>query len=103
MKFGFIAKHRGIWPSAGWLCEALGVLSKSRGSAPKKPKYALLTGVSCGRRMGSGKGLAEVCTKAEIAMEYQLTTNPLCFVPANLPTKNRRIAAINGERQRSPR
>ena len=28
MKFGFIAKHRGIWP-AGWLCEALGV---SRGS-----------------------------------------------------------------------
>src|SRR5438445_6780436 len=24
MKFGFIAKHRGIWP-AGWLCEALGV------------------------------------------------------------------------------
>jgi Transposase and inactivated derivatives len=24
MKFGFIAKHRGIWPAA-WLCEALGV------------------------------------------------------------------------------
>lgn len=24
MKFGFIAKHRGIWP-AGWLCGALGV------------------------------------------------------------------------------
>jgi hypothetical protein len=24
MKFGFIAKHRGIWPT-GWLCEALGV------------------------------------------------------------------------------
>ena len=24
MKFGFIAKHRGIWP-AGWVCEALGV------------------------------------------------------------------------------
>ena len=24
MKFGFIAKHRGIWP-VGWLCEALGV------------------------------------------------------------------------------
>ena len=24
VKFGFIAKHRGIWP-AGWLCEALGV------------------------------------------------------------------------------
>jgi putative transposase len=24
MKFGFVAKHRGIWPAA-WLCEALGV------------------------------------------------------------------------------
>ena len=34
MKFGFIAKHRGIWP-AGWLCEALGV---SRGGY-----YAWLT------------------------------------------------------------
>jgi transposase len=43
-------------------------------------------------------GGGSVCTKAEIAMEYQLTTNPLRFVPANLPTKNRR-----SERQRSPR
>ena len=34
MKFGFIAKHRGIWP-ADWLCEALGV---SRGGF-----YAWLT------------------------------------------------------------
>ena len=34
MKFGFIAKHRGIWP-ARWLCEALGV---SRGGY-----YAWLT------------------------------------------------------------
>ena len=34
MKFGFVAKHRGIWP-AGWLCEALGV---SRGGF-----YAWLT------------------------------------------------------------
>src|SRR5438046_5456655 len=34
VKFGFIAKHRGIWP-AGWLCEALGV---SRGGF-----YAWLT------------------------------------------------------------
>ena len=34
MKFGFIAKHRGIWP-AEWLCEALGV---SRGGF-----YAWLT------------------------------------------------------------
>jgi putative transposase len=24
MTFGFIAKHRGIWP-IGWLCKALGV------------------------------------------------------------------------------
>ena len=34
MKFGFIAKHRGIWP-ADWMCEALGV---SRGGF-----YAWLT------------------------------------------------------------
>ncbi len=34
MKFGFIARHRGIWPAA-WLCEALGV---SRGGF-----YAWLT------------------------------------------------------------
>jgi putative transposase len=34
VKFGFIAKHRGIWP-AGWLCAALGV---SRGGF-----YAWLT------------------------------------------------------------
>ena len=34
MKFGFIAKHRGVWP-AEWLCEALGV---SRGGF-----YAWLT------------------------------------------------------------
>ena len=24
MKFGFVAKHRGIWPVL-WMCEALGV------------------------------------------------------------------------------
>ena len=24
MKFGFIAKHRGVWP-VSWICEALGV------------------------------------------------------------------------------
>jgi putative transposase len=34
VKFGFVAKHRGIWP-ANWLCEALGV---SRGGF-----YAWLT------------------------------------------------------------
>jgi len=34
VKFGFVAKHRGIWP-VGWLCEALGV---SRGGF-----YAWLT------------------------------------------------------------
>jgi putative transposase len=34
VKFGFIAKHRGIWP-ANWMCEALGV---SRGGF-----YAWLT------------------------------------------------------------
>ena len=31
VKFGFIAKHRGIWP-AGWLCEAL--VSGGVGSMP---------------------------------------------------------------------
>jgi hypothetical protein len=34
MKFGFIVKHRGVWP-ANWMCEALGV---SRGGF-----YAWLT------------------------------------------------------------
>jgi putative transposase len=43
VKFGFIAKHRGIWP-AGWLCEALGV---SRGGF-----YAWLTR-PCSRRSRS--------------------------------------------------
>jgi mRNA interferase RelE/StbE len=27
VKFGFIAKHRGVWP-ADWLCEALGALPR---------------------------------------------------------------------------
>ena len=31
MKFGFIAKHRGIWP-ARWLCEAL--VSRGVGTMP---------------------------------------------------------------------
>ena len=47
MKFGFIAKHRGIWP-AGWLCEALGV---SRGGF-----YAWLTR-PCSRRSRSDEEL----------------------------------------------
>jgi putative transposase len=25
VRFGFVAKHRGIWPVRWWLCEALGV------------------------------------------------------------------------------
>jgi hypothetical protein len=49
MKFGFIAKHRGIWP-AGWLCEALGV---SRGGLCRKEGinqnlYYLVEGVPGG-------------------------------------------------------
>ena len=47
MKFGFVAKHRGIWP-AGWLCEALGV---SRGGF-----YAWLTR-PCSRRSRSDEEL----------------------------------------------
>jgi putative transposase len=47
MKFGFIAKHRGIWP-AEWLCEALGV---SRGGF-----YAWLTR-PCSRRSRSDEKL----------------------------------------------
>ena len=43
VKFGFIAKHRGVWP-AEWLCEALGV---SRGGF-----YAWLTRPRC-RRVGA--------------------------------------------------
>ena len=36
MKFGFVAKHRSIWPVA-WLCEALGVSRlKSRVRPPRQ-------------------------------------------------------------------
>ena len=34
MKFGFVAKHRSIWPLA-WLCEALGVSRLNRVYAPR--------------------------------------------------------------------
>ena len=34
MKFGFVAKHRGIWP-VRWLCEALGVSAVA--STPGSP------------------------------------------------------------------
>ena len=45
VKFGFVAKHRGIWP-VDWLCEALGVsrsgfyawLTRPRSSAPRAMK-----------------------------------------------------------------
>ena len=57
MKFGFIAKHRGIWPAV-WLCEALGV-SRSGFHAwltrPPSPRSRsdeahdlLAEGVTCG-------------------------------------------------------
>ena len=42
MKFGFIAKHRSIWPVA-WLCEALGV-SRSGFHAWLKPAPARARG-----------------------------------------------------------
>ena len=51
MKFGFIAKHRGIWP-AEWLCEALGV---SRGGF-----YAWLNGRQRSQREGSCQLLAAI-------------------------------------------
>ena len=37
MKFGFIAKHRGIWPAA-WLCEALGVSRGGFHAWPRRPR-----------------------------------------------------------------
>ena len=37
MKFGFIAKHRGIWP-ADWLCGALGVSRGGFYAWPKRPR-----------------------------------------------------------------
>src|SRR5262249_4439187 len=37
MKFGFIAKHRGIWP-ARWLCEALGVSRGGFYALPPRPR-----------------------------------------------------------------
>ena len=48
MKFGFIAKHRGIWP-AEWLCGALGV---SRGGF-----YAWLTRPRSQRSLKAGLSL----------------------------------------------
>src|SRR6516164_7378210 len=53
MKFGFIAKHRGIWP-AGWLCGALGV---SRGGF-----YAWLTRPRSQRRRSDEELGAKVRT-----------------------------------------
>ena len=53
MKFGFIAKHRGIWP-AGWLCGALGV---SRGGF-----YAWLTRPRSQRSHSDGELGAKVRT-----------------------------------------
>ena len=53
MKFGFIAKHRGIWP-AGWLCGALGV---SRGGF-----YAWLTRPPSARAQSDEALVAQVRT-----------------------------------------
>ena len=41
MKFGFIAKHRGIWP-AGWLCGALGVSLPLRPARCKERLFSVL-------------------------------------------------------------
>jgi putative transposase len=53
MKFGFIAKHRGIWPAA-WLCETLGV---SRGGF-----YAWLTRPPSKRSRSDEELMAKVRT-----------------------------------------
>jgi putative transposase len=48
VKFGFVAKHRGVWP-VGWLCEALGVSRSgfhawlSRPPSPRAVADAALT------------------------------------------------------------
>jgi hypothetical protein len=42
MKFGFIAKHRNIWPVA-WLCEAMGVSTTPPGVIRQSGISALLS------------------------------------------------------------
>ena len=58
MKFGFIAKHRGIWPMR-WMCEALGV---SRGGF-----YAWLTRPRSQRSRDDDE-LSARCGRASLAV-----------------------------------
>ena len=58
MKFGFIAKHRGIWPVL-WMCEALGV---SRGGF-----YAWLHGPAASEA-GTMTSLVPRCGRASLAV-----------------------------------
>ena len=58
MKFGFIAKHRGIWPVL-WMCEALGV---SRGGF-----YAWLTRPRSRAQPELTKSLVRRCVRASLA------------------------------------
>ena len=46
MKFGFVAKHRSIWPLA-WLCEALGVSRLNPHFSNKVAHRASESGKSC--------------------------------------------------------
>ena len=46
MKFGFIAKHRSVWPVA-WQCEALGVSRSGFHAWRPRSERALTT--TCGR------------------------------------------------------
>ena len=62
MKFGFIAKHRGVWP-ANWLCEALGV---SRGGF-----YAWLT------RPRSRRSRSEEELGAKVRASFLAATGPM--------------------------
>ena len=37
MIFGFVAKHRGVWP-VSWMCDALGVSRKGLHAWPSRPR-----------------------------------------------------------------
>src|SRR3954454_11293285 len=72
MKFGFIAKHRGIWPVL-WMCEALGV---SRGGF-----YAWLTRPR-GKRSRDDEELGARCVQVSLA--------------ATAPTANQNLWPLRG-------
>jgi hypothetical protein len=54
MKFGFIAKHRGIWP-ADWLCGALGVSARRLLCRADTTAQSAVLAAMKSRRQGSGQ------------------------------------------------